>query len=72
MFLSFQCRILTIARLLCSQRQSVDTVDFNNLRSSVVTGTEMRVVWAWIPERFALFSPIKLFSKSEDGRCLAS
>ncbi|XP_053713027.1 TBC1 domain family member 24-like [Synchiropus splendidus] len=54
------------------KRQSVDSVDFNNFSSTVVTGTEMRVVWAWIPERFALFSPIKIFSKAEHGGCLAS
>ncbi|KAM9856634.1 TBC1 domain family member 24-like isoform 2-T2 [Aulostomus maculatus] len=54
------------------KRQRVDSVIFNNLISSVVTGTEMRVVWAWIPERFALFSPIKLFSKTEHGGNLAS
>uniref|UniRef100_A0A3Q2YBY4 TBC1 domain family member 24 n=2 Tax=Hippocampus comes TaxID=109280 RepID=A0A3Q2YBY4_HIPCM len=59
-------------RVFSSYRQSVDTVDFNNLSSSVVTGTEMRVVWAWIPERFALFSPIKLFSTTEHGESLAS
>uniref|UniRef100_A0A3B5BEP9 TBC1 domain family member 24 n=2 Tax=Stegastes partitus TaxID=144197 RepID=A0A3B5BEP9_9TELE len=54
------------------KRQSVETVDFGNFSSSVVTGTEMRVVWAWIPERFALFSPIRLFSAAEHGRSLAS
>ncbi|CAN9510532.1 unnamed protein product [Ophioblennius macclurei] len=54
------------------KRQSVETVDFDNFSSSVVTGTEMRVVWAWIPERFALFSPIRLFSTAEHGRSLAS
>ncbi|XP_040003386.1 TBC1 domain family member 24-like [Xiphias gladius] len=54
------------------KRQSVETVDFTSFSSSVVTGTEMRVVWAWIPERFALFSPIKLFSTAEHGRSLAS
>ncbi|XP_069024455.1 TBC1 domain family member 24-like isoform X2 [Embiotoca jacksoni] len=54
------------------KRQSVQTVDFDNFSSSVVTGTEMRVVWAWIPERFALFSPIRLFSTAEHGRSLAS
>ncbi|KAL7403463.1 hypothetical protein ABVT39_000879 [Epinephelus coioides] len=54
------------------KRQSVETVDFSNFTSSVVTGTEMRVVWAWIPERFALFSPIRLFSTAEQGRGLAS
>uniref|UniRef100_A0A8D0ANI7 TBC1 domain family member 24 n=1 Tax=Sander lucioperca TaxID=283035 RepID=A0A8D0ANI7_SANLU len=54
------------------KRQSVETVDFTNFTSSVVTGTEMRVVWAWIPERFALFSPIRLFNTAEHGRSLAS
>ncbi|CAJ1053608.1 TBC1 domain family member 24-like [Xyrichtys novacula] len=54
------------------RRQSVETVNFNNITSSVVTATEMRVVWAWIPERFALFSPIRLFSTAEHGRSLAS
>uniref|UniRef100_UPI003AB0EBEF TBC1 domain family member 24-like n=1 Tax=Centroberyx gerrardi TaxID=166262 RepID=UPI003AB0EBEF len=54
------------------KRQSVQTVDFSTFSSSVVTGTEMRVVWAWIPERFALFSPIRLFSTAEHGRSLAS
>ncbi|XP_042341683.1 TBC1 domain family member 24-like isoform X2 [Plectropomus leopardus] len=54
------------------KRQLVETVDFNNFTSSVVTGTEMRVVWAWIPERFALFSPIRLFNTAEHRRSLAS
>ncbi|XP_076027164.1 TBC1 domain family member 24-like [Genypterus blacodes] len=54
------------------RRQPVQTVDFNTFSSSVVTGTEMRVVWAWIPERFALFSPIRLFSTAEHNRSLAS
>ncbi|GAA6229726.1 TBC1 domain family member 24-like [Lates japonicus] len=54
------------------KRQSVETVDFTKFSSSVVTATEMRVVWAWIPERFALFSPIRLFSTAEHGRSLAS
>lgn len=47
-------------------------VDFSNFTSSVVTKTEMRVVWAWIPERFALFSPVRLFNTAEDGKSLAS
>ncbi|XP_078136344.1 TBC1 domain family member 24-like [Sander vitreus] len=54
------------------KRQLVETVDFTNFTSSVVTGTEMRVVWAWIPERFALFSPIRLFNTAEHGRSLSS
>lgn len=54
------------------KRQAVQMVDFSPFSSSVVTGTEMRVVWAWIPERFALFSPIRLFSTTEHGRSLDS
>lgn len=54
------------------KRQAVETVYFGNFRSSVVTGTEMRIVWAWIPERFALFEPIRLFSTIEHGRSLSS
>ncbi|XP_010791878.1 TBC1 domain family member 24-like [Notothenia coriiceps] len=54
------------------KRHSVEMVDFNNFTSSVVTVASMRVVWAWIPERFALFSPIRLFSTAEHGRSLAS
>ena len=57
---------------LGSFRQSVQMVDFSPFSSSVVTGTEMRVVWAWIPERFALFSPVRLFSTAEHGRSLAT
>jgi len=55
-----------------SFRQSVQMVDFSTFSSNVVTGTEMRVVWAWIPERFALFSPVLLFSTAQHGRSLAS
>lgn len=47
-------------------------VDFSNFTSTVVTGTGMRVVWAWIPERFALFSPIRLFNRAEHGKSLSS
>ncbi|XP_062304338.1 TBC1 domain family member 24-like [Osmerus eperlanus] len=54
------------------KRQAVQTVDFGNFKSSVVTGTEMRIVWAWIPERFALFEPMRLFSTDEHVRSLSS
>lgn len=54
------------------KRQSVEMVDFNSFTSDVVTSTGMRVIWAWIPERFALFSPIRLFNTAEHGRSLAS
>ncbi|KAJ8283712.1 hypothetical protein COCON_G00025620 [Conger conger] len=52
--------------------QSYIAVDLENFSSSVVTGTEMRIVWAWIPERFALFPPTLLFSTSEHGHSLSS
>ncbi|KAM4584866.1 TBC1 domain family member 24-like isoform 2-T2 [Odontesthes bonariensis] len=54
------------------ERKTVGAVDFKNFSSSVVTETEMRVMWAWIPERFALFSPIRLFSTAEQGGGLTS
>uniref|UniRef100_A0A8C2IR27 TBC1 domain family member 24 n=1 Tax=Cyprinus carpio TaxID=7962 RepID=A0A8C2IR27_CYPCA len=53
-------------------KSSYQAVDFQAFRSSVVTETEMRVVWAWIPERFALFSPVQLFSTNIHGRSLFS
>ncbi|KAJ8378506.1 hypothetical protein AAFF_G00238890 [Aldrovandia affinis] len=53
-------------------RQSYIAVDLENFSSSVVTGKEMRIVWAWIPERFALFHPTLLFSTVEHGHSLAS
>uniref|UniRef100_A0A668ANU3 TBC1 domain family member 24 n=1 Tax=Myripristis murdjan TaxID=586833 RepID=A0A668ANU3_9TELE len=55
-----------------SRKDAVQMVDFSTFSSSVVTRTEMRVVWAWIPERFALFSPIRLFSTTEHNRSLDS
>uniref|UniRef100_A0A3B3VNL5 TBC1 domain family member 24 n=1 Tax=Poecilia latipinna TaxID=48699 RepID=A0A3B3VNL5_9TELE len=54
------------------KRQTVESVDLNSFSSSVVTETEMRVIWAWIPERFALFNPVRLFHIAEDGRDLSS
>ncbi|KAM4751447.1 TBC1 domain family member 24-like isoform 2-T2 [Anableps anableps] len=54
------------------KRQTVESVDLNKFSSSVVTETEMRVIWAWIPERFALFNPVRLFDIAEHGRSLSS
>ncbi len=50
---------------------SYQAMDLWAFSSSVVTETEMRVVWAWIPERFALFSPVQLFSTNIHGRSLS-
>ncbi|XDV35926.1 hypothetical protein PO909_005788 [Leuciscus waleckii] len=52
-------------------KSSYQAMDFRKFSSSVVTETEMRVVWAWIPERFALFSPVQLFSTNVHGRSLS-
>ncbi|KAG7327072.1 hypothetical protein KOW79_010473 [Hemibagrus wyckioides] len=53
-------------------KSSYQSVDLRCFRSSVVSETEMRVVWAWIPERFSLFSPERLYSTEEHGRNLTS
>ncbi|KAM9482882.1 TBC1 domain family member 24-like [Clarias gariepinus] len=47
---------------------SYQSVDLGRFVSSVVSETEMRVVWAWIPERFSLFNPQRLYSTEEHGR----
>lgn len=51
---------------LCRQSFHL-AVDMQNFSSSIVTVQEMRIIWSWIPERFSLFSPLLLFSTSEDG-----
>ncbi|XP_059415405.1 TBC1 domain family member 24-like isoform X2 [Carassius carassius] len=53
-------------------KSSFQDMEFRAFSSSVVTETEMRVVWAWIPERFALFSPVQLFATNVHGRSLSS
>uniref|UniRef100_A0A6J0UHI4 TBC1 domain family member 24 n=1 Tax=Pogona vitticeps TaxID=103695 RepID=A0A6J0UHI4_9SAUR len=46
------------------------TVNAQDFASAIVSIQEMRIVWSWIPERFSLFSPVLLFSTSEDGYSL--
>ncbi|KAJ7316135.1 hypothetical protein JRQ81_002297 [Phrynocephalus forsythii] len=46
------------------------TVNAQDFASTIVSTQEMRIVWSWIPERFSLFSPVLLFSTSEDGYSL--
>ncbi|MCI4375965.1 hypothetical protein PGIGA_G00115760 [Pangasianodon gigas] len=53
-------------------KSSYQSVHLGRFRSSVVSEMEMRVVWAWIPERFALFAPERLYSADEHGRDLTS
>ncbi|XP_074870878.1 TBC1 domain family member 24-like isoform X3 [Carettochelys insculpta] len=45
-------------------------VDMLKFSSTIVTAQEMRIVWSWIPKRFSLFSPVLLFSTSENGYSL--
>ncbi|KAG9468234.1 TBC1 domain family member 24-like [Eleutherodactylus coqui] len=53
------------------QRQPTHmSVDISNFASEIVTAHEMRVVWSWIPERYALYPPVLLFSTLEHGYSL--
>ncbi|XP_041077093.1 TBC1 domain family member 24-like [Polyodon spathula] len=53
------------------RRQSVHmAIDLQRFSSGVVTAQEMRIIWSWIPERFALFHPTLLFTTSEHGYSL--
>ncbi|XP_028674954.2 TBC1 domain family member 24-like [Erpetoichthys calabaricus] len=47
-------------------------VDLQQFHSSIVTAQEMRMVWSWIPERFALFHPTMVFQTCEHGYSLQS
>ncbi|MGH0137623.1 UNVERIFIED_CONTAM: hypothetical protein FKN15_016031 [Acipenser sinensis] len=42
-------------------------VDTESFKSDIVSVKEMRDIWAWIPERFALCQPQLLFTTSEHG-----
>ncbi|XP_046706204.1 TBC1 domain family member 24-like isoform X2 [Silurus meridionalis] len=53
-------------------KSTYQSVHLRHFRSSVVCEMEMRVVWAWIPERFSLFRPERLYSTEEHGRDLTS
>uniref|UniRef100_M3XL47 TBC1 domain family member 24 n=1 Tax=Latimeria chalumnae TaxID=7897 RepID=M3XL47_LATCH len=49
-------------------RQNVHlAVDAENFKSDVVSSKEMRELWSWIPERFALCQPLLLFTTAEHG-----
>ncbi|XP_007891797.2 TBC1 domain family member 24 isoform X2 [Callorhinchus milii] len=54
------------------KRQNVHlAIDAENFKSDIVSAKEMREIWSWIPERFALCQPILLFTTSEHGCSLA-
>uniref|UniRef100_A0A8C4SI63 TBC1 domain family member 24 n=2 Tax=Erpetoichthys calabaricus TaxID=27687 RepID=A0A8C4SI63_ERPCA len=50
------------------KRQNVHlAVDADNFHSDIVSSKEMRNIWSWVPERFALCQPQLLFTTSEHG-----
>lgn len=53
-------------------RQNVHlAVHAENFKSEIVSVKEMRDIWSWIPERFALCQPLLLFTTSEHGCSLS-
>lgn len=59
---------LTFAR---SHRQFVHlAVHADNFHSEIVGVKEMRDIWSWVPERFALCQPLLLFSSLQHGYSL--
>ncbi|XP_063286657.1 TBC1 domain family member 24 isoform X1 [Pelobates fuscus] len=53
-------------------RQNVHlAVHAENFKSEIVSVKEMRDIWSWIPERFALSQPLLLFTNSEHGNSLS-
>ncbi|XP_029327152.1 TBC1 domain family member 24 isoform X5 [Mus caroli] len=55
-----------------SKRQFVHlAVHAENFHSEIVSVKEMRDIWSWIPERFALCQPLLLFSSLQHGYSLS-
>ncbi|XP_067859692.1 TBC1 domain family member 24 isoform X1 [Heptranchias perlo] len=53
------------------KRQNVHlAVHVENFKSDIVSAKEMREIWSWIPERFALCQPTLLFTTSNHGYSL--
>ncbi|KAM9305174.1 TBC1 domain family member 24 [Gastrophryne carolinensis] len=54
------------------KRQNVHlAVHAENFKSEIVSVKEMRDIWSWIPERFALCQPLLLFTNQEHGSSLS-
>nr|XP_045368747.1 TBC1 domain family member 24 isoform X3 [Camelus bactrianus] len=54
-----------------SKRQFVHlAVHAENFHSEIVSVKEMRDIWSWVPERFALCQPLLLFSSLQHGYSL--
>ncbi|KAE8579254.1 hypothetical protein XENTR_v10023967 [Xenopus tropicalis] len=53
-------------------RQNVHlAVHAENFKSEIVSVKEMRDIWSWIPERFALSQPLLLYTNREHGNSLS-
>ncbi|XP_069510676.1 TBC1 domain family member 24-like [Ambystoma mexicanum] len=46
------------------------SLDILSCSSTIITAQEMRIVWSWIPERFALLPPVLLYSTADHGYSL--
>ncbi|XP_056359248.1 TBC1 domain family member 24 isoform X3 [Oenanthe melanoleuca] len=58
--------------LALPKRQNVHlAVHAENFKSEIVSVKEMRDIWSWIPERFALCQPLLLFTTLEHGCSLS-
>ncbi|KAG8557720.1 hypothetical protein GDO81_016713 [Engystomops pustulosus] len=54
------------------KRQNVHlAVHAENFKSEIVSVKEMRDIWSWIPERFALCQPLLLYTNQEHGNSLS-
>ncbi|XP_041062680.1 TBC1 domain family member 24 isoform X2 [Carcharodon carcharias] len=45
-------------------------VNVENFKSNIVSAKEMREIWSWIPERFALCQPLLIFTTMDHGYSL--
>ncbi|XP_038676137.1 TBC1 domain family member 24 isoform X4 [Scyliorhinus canicula] len=53
------------------QRHNVHlAVNAENFKSNIVSAKEMREIWSWIPERFALCQPMLIFTTLDHGYSL--
>ncbi|KAH1183852.1 hypothetical protein KIL84_014468 [Mauremys mutica] len=62
------CCTPPVCSLSSPKRQNVHlAVHAENFKSEIVSVKEMRDIWSWIPERFALCQPLLLFTTLEHG-----
>ncbi|XP_026114157.1 TBC1 domain family member 24-like isoform X1 [Carassius auratus] len=65
---SLQQKGITVKQKSSIKRQNVQlAVNADNFSSEIVSAKEIRDIWSWIPERFALCQPQLLFTTSTHG-----